>query len=255
LDFAGEVMDTPYSVEVEETGSTQDLARTTLLARRVGPVLAIAARQTAGRGRRRSVWENAPRALAASLAFTPGWPPGSWGRLPLLAGLAAVRALAGRAPGARLKWPNDLLVGAAKVGGILVEGSDGLVVAGLGLNLWWPGAPPGYGAVSDADPGPSAGPGLARSWAGELLALAAGGPESWPRDEYRRVSATLGEEVTWASEDGSGTRRRGRAVDVAADGGLVVQTIEGREVLRSGEVHHLRARGDVRAGSHPAAGR
>lgn len=237
-------MDTPYSVEVDETGSTQDLARSTFLARRSGPVLVVAARQTAGRGRRRSAWENAPRALAASLAFAPGWAPADWGLLPLLAGLAAVRTLAGRAAAVRLKWPNDLVVEQAKVGGILVEGADGVVVAGLGLNLWWPAPPAGYGAILADDPGPGAGPALARGWAGELAGLVDLGPAGWPREEYRAACVTLGVEVSWTEAvDGRGEegRSRGLAVDVAADGGLVVESGSGRLVLRTADVRHVRA--------------
>jgi BirA family biotin operon repressor/biotin-[acetyl-CoA-carboxylase] ligase len=48
---------------------------------------------------------------------------------------------AGSVPGLRLKWPNDILIGAAKVGGILIESSSrppqpGIVaIVGIGLNL------------------------------------------------------------------------------------------------------------------------
>lgn len=224
-------MDTPYSVvELAETGSTQDDARGLFEGT---PVLVLAARQTRGRGRTGATWETAPRAVAASLAFRPRWEPESWPLLPLLAGIAAARAVGG----VSLKWPNDLVVGDAKAGGLLVEAVDGVVVAGLGLNLWWPDAPPGMTALADEDPGPAAPRLTAESWATGLLVLVEAGPERWPREEYRRRSATLGRLVTWESGERGG---RGRAVDVAVDGGLVVETEEGLLTLRSGAVRHVR---------------
>jgi BirA family biotin operon repressor/biotin-[acetyl-CoA-carboxylase] ligase len=59
-------------------------------------------------------------------------------RLPLVIGLAVARVVADQAPGVRLalKWPNDLLIGGAKVCGILCERTPGgPVVAGIGLNV------------------------------------------------------------------------------------------------------------------------
>lgn len=226
-------MDTPYSVvELAETGSTQDDARALFAGE---PVLVVAARQTRGRGRTGATWQTAPRAVAASLAFAPGWAPESWPLLPLLAGLAACRGLAG----VRLKWPNDLVVGDEKAGGLLVEATGHLVVAGLGLNLWWPGAPEGMTALHGDDPGPEAPRRVAEAWARRLGDLVAGEPDAWPRGEYRDLSATIGRDVTWETEDGI---RAGRAVDVAADGGLVVEAEGAVLVLRSGAVRHVRPR-------------
>lgn len=216
----------PYSVRhAEETDSTQDDARSAYEDR---PVLVVAARQRKGRGRSASEWVNAPRAMAASLALRPAWRTEDLPRLPLLAGLAAARVF-----GCDLKWPNDLMVGDDKVGGILVEVSGGLAVVGLGLNLWWPDAPEGWSGLHQEDPGParrrSAGP----AWAEEMLALVHAGP-AWPVDEYRRRCTTLGRDITW-EPGGSGT-----AIDVDADGGLVVETADGRTVLRAGAVRHVR---------------
>jgi BirA family biotin operon repressor/biotin-[acetyl-CoA-carboxylase] ligase len=56
--------------------------------------------------------------------------------VPLLAGVAvaaAVQAVAGL--DARLKWPNDVLVGDRKLAGILAEQSAGAIVAGAGINV------------------------------------------------------------------------------------------------------------------------
>jgi len=211
------------------TASTQDEARLAYSGR---PLLVVAARQTAGRGRRGRTWETAPRALAASLAFAPAWPESAWPRLTLAAGVAACSALGA---GVQLEWPNDLVRGGAKVGGLLTEAADGVVIAGLGANLYWPRPTvEGAGALYEQDPGPEAARDLAAVWAAGLLERVAAGPGGWGLEEYAGVCATLGREVTW---EPSG---RGRAVQVQEDGGLVVETPAGRGVLYAGEVHTVR---------------
>lgn len=216
------------TIHLEVAESTQDEAR----ARFSGtPILVTAASQTAGRGRSGASWENASRALAASVAFAPGWPDTAIARITLVAGLAALEVVGG---GFGLKWPNDLTGDGGKAGGILTERFGDVVVVGLGVNLWWPDAPEGRMAVHDSDPGPAAGPDLGTRWATSLLGRVARGPAAWGRDEYRRVCLTIGHEITW--EPGG----RGVAVDVATDGGLVVATATGREVLSSGAVTAVR---------------
>jgi BirA family biotin operon repressor/biotin-[acetyl-CoA-carboxylase] ligase len=222
--------DTPYAVfHLETTASTQDEAR-----RRFGgePLLVTAAHQTAGRGRLGRSWVAAPRAVAATLVFRPAWPAETWPRLTLAAGVAACRAL-GASVG--LEWPNDLVVGGRKVGGLLTEAGAGSVALGLGVNLYWPEpAVEGAGALHQRDPGPEAAELAAEAWARDLLRRAGRGPEAWGIDEYLPVCSTLGREVTW--EPGG----RGRAVGVLVDGGLEVETAEGRLVLYAGEVHTVR---------------
>ncbi|MGH8874343.1 MAG: biotin--[acetyl-CoA-carboxylase] ligase [Acidimicrobiia bacterium] len=223
-------MATPYAlVSLRRATSTQDEARARY---RDTPVLVVAAGQTAGRGRGGRGWVNAPRSAAISLAFQPTWPAATWGRLPLVAGLAARRDLQGAV---ELKWPNDLMVGDRKAGGILVEASGSLVVVGVGLNLWWPNPPEGMVGVWQDDPGEGAERGVGQRWADEFLARIDRAPEEWGRSEYRAACRTLGRPITW-DPDG-----RGVAVDVAEDGSLVVETPSGIEHLRSGEVRQVRA--------------
>ena len=220
-------MPPPYSVvQHEVTDSTQDDARAAFDGT---PVLVVAAGQRRGRGRSANEWQNAPRAMAASLAVRPDWDSSRLPLVPLLAGVAAARVI-----DCRLKWPNDVFMGEVKVGGILVEGGDGPVVVGFGVNLWWPDAPDGYGAVYPDDPGSGRDIEIAESWAGELLDLLASGPTAWPRDEYRQRCITLGRDITW-SPDGAG-----RAIDIAPDGALIVVTPQGRTTLHAGEVRHVR---------------
>jgi BirA family biotin operon repressor/biotin-[acetyl-CoA-carboxylase] ligase len=223
-------MATPYSlIRLDETGSTQDDARLAYSGR---PVVVVADHQHRGRGRSGSEWVTAARAVAVSVAWEPAWPVADRGLVPLVAGWSVWEAVDRRL---RLKWPNDVLLEGAKVGGILVEVSGGLVVAGLGLNLWWPGAPDGAGALAISDPGRSEADRVAEAWARVLLEITGRPAGGWSVDGYREICDTLGRRVQW-DPDGEG-----RAVDVAPDGGLVVETAKGRQVLRSGEVRHVRS--------------
>jgi BirA family biotin operon repressor/biotin-[acetyl-CoA-carboxylase] ligase len=108
--------------------STQDVARPMP----IGSIV-VADHQTAGRGRLDRRWESPPgTALLVSFVLRPN------PALSLAAGVAAAQACGG---GVRLKWPNDLLVHGAKVGGILVEMTPATAICGIGINLTW--APPG----------------------------------------------------------------------------------------------------------------
>lgn len=213
----------------DRVASTQDEARHRFAG---APCLVTAAAQDAGRGRSGAEWMNAPRALAASLAFAPGWPAARIPLLTLVAGLAARRVLS---PSYRLKWPNDVVTPAGdKVAGLLAERTGDLVVIGLGVNLHWPDPPPGVAALAGTDPGADAGPAMAEDWAEGLLAAVAAGPDRWGVDEYRECSATIGHTVEW---DGGGPAN---AVDVDGSGGLVVESGGVRQVLRSGRVRSVR---------------
>ncbi len=221
-------MPTPYAlVHVDRVASTQDEARLRFDGE---PVLVVAERQEAGRGRSGRTWLEADRGLYASLAFAPRQRP----IIPLLAGLAARHALGG-VPA--LKWPNDLVLGdGRKVGGLLAEAAGGVVVVGLGVNLWWPEPPGGAAAVYAGDPGPAEAGAVAERWAAELLHRAAD-PGDW-RAEYTRACVTLGREITWAGGPAPGL---GTAVGVGPDGSLQVETATGLVRLVSGEVREVRA--------------
>ena len=104
--------------------------------------VAWAEHQTNGRGRRDNRWHSQPgKSLCLSIAWQFATPPDELPALTLALGAAIVHSLTrigGRTLG--LKWPNDILAGDAKLGGILTEsqarGAGGVtVVAGIGLNL------------------------------------------------------------------------------------------------------------------------
>ncbi len=217
-------MATPYlQFRRDEVSSTQDEARAAF--DRL-PVVVISQRQTGGRGRTGSKWVSAPRSLAVSVAYSAV--DGDSRPIPLLAGVAVTRVL----DDVDLKWPNDVLKDGLKVGGILVERGGDRVVAGLGLNLWWPDPPRGVGALYGDDPGPDVHARLGALWAAEFLAgIDRGG---WDIDGYRARCATLGREIEW-EPDG-----RGLAVGIADDGSLIVETAEGARNLTAGAVRHVR---------------
>lgn len=133
-------------VELSQTDSTNAEAMRRALAGEGGPLWIVAERQTSGRGRAGRSWASEPGNLHASFLRSFEGAMVRAGELSLVAGLAVHQAIAAMAPqrtlaGLRLKWPNDILIGTAKTGGILVEcstrpGQKGFfAVIGIGVNL------------------------------------------------------------------------------------------------------------------------
>jgi len=139
--LAGRPLGHPVYV-FQQIGSTNDEAKRLAAAGAPEGALVVAETQTAGRGRAGRRWVTPPRAaLAVSLVLRPTLTAAQATRLTMLAGVAVCAALEGVA-GVQpaLKWPNDILLGGRKVGGILVEsGLDGerldYAILGLGLNV------------------------------------------------------------------------------------------------------------------------
>jgi BirA family biotin operon repressor/biotin-[acetyl-CoA-carboxylase] ligase len=136
-----------------------------------------------------------------------------------------------------LDWPNDLFVGDAKVGGLLAEVAQDVAVFGLGVNLWWPDPRPSMAGLFDSDPGEAMASRIAGRFASSMLELLEAGPLGWDRGAYVARCVTIGALVSW--ENGAG-----RAVDIAANGALVVETTTGRVELHSSSVGRV-ARGTV----------
>jgi BirA family transcriptional regulator, biotin operon repressor / biotin---[acetyl-CoA-carboxylase] ligase len=215
-------------------------------------LVVVTEHQTAGRGRLDRVWVTPARAaLTFSLLVRPGGVPvARWPWLPLLTGLAVVHGLRRvAAVEAMLKWPNDVLVGEAKVAGILVERVDGpadigaAAVVGVGINVSSTRAELPVdtatslelsGAVVDRTA-------LLTSVLDSFTAVYDGWVDAAGRGlrpSYLRACSTTGREVR-VDLPGGGTLH-GRAVDVDDDGRLLVD--DGRRVhaLGAGEVVHVR---------------
>lgn len=253
---------------VEETGSTNvDLIAAAREGEPEGAVL-VAEHQTAGRGRLDRTWESPPRAgLTLSVLLRPGqsgrdWPEvprKSWGWVPLLTGVALVEAVSQVAEvTATLKWPNDLLLGDRKCGGILVDSHEDAVVIGIGLNVTLraeelpPDPPWGVGATSLAVAGAT---NLDRQ---QLLVASLRELEGWYRRwraaggdadgcglraAYLRACDTVGRRVRVLLPGGG--ELSGTAIRVDSDGRLVVRRRDGdTRAIASGDILHVRGFSD-----------
>lgn len=115
-----------------EVGSTNDMARD------LPPWNAVCADlQTKGRGRFGRAFASGLGGLWISAVLPAGGPQGIWAGFSLRVGaslLAYLRSLG--ISRARLRWPNDLMCGSRKIGGILIEQpTSGNLIVGFGLNI------------------------------------------------------------------------------------------------------------------------
>ncbi len=130
---------TAQVVRLRETASTQDELHRLAEAGAPAGTAVVAESQAAGRGSRGRSWVSAPGGLWLSVLWRGQADLAQL--LSIRAGLAIAKLLDGLGglPPVRLKWPNDIIVDDAKVGGILCEGrwgaTNGWVAVGLGLNV------------------------------------------------------------------------------------------------------------------------
>ena len=204
-------------------------ARARELASRGAPhgTTVTASEQSAGRGRQGRTWV-APAGKALLLSVVIRDPPRL---LPLAAGVATAEVVG---PQARLKWPNDVVLGGRKVAGILIEGrpQELWAVLGIGLNV----------AVRTEDfpvelRRSAGGMGLEPDAIEPTLERLLDSLRRWIEadpgdilDGVRARDALLGLSVRW----GGG---QGEAAGVDSDGRLIVETGGGRVTLEAGEVH------------------
>ncbi|MBK5223023.1 MAG: biotin--[acetyl-CoA-carboxylase] ligase [Acidimicrobiia bacterium] len=249
---------------VDQTGSTNaDLLAIAAEGGGDGIVL-VADHQTAGRGRLGRTWEAPPgSSLLCSTLLRPDLGIEALHLVTMAVGVAASDACesaTGVRP--RLKWPNDLLVGTdgdeRKVAGILAEsmvrGGDVVaLVVGMGINVNWPDQlPPELASIATAlnhhtrCHHTSAGAAVDRE--GLLVAhlrgleplldaLATTEGRDALLDRYRELSATLGREVRVETSTGA---IAGRAVDIDAEGHLLVDLAGQLVRVAAGDVVHLR---------------
>lgn len=226
---------------VESTGSTNDdLLRDAEAGGLADRVVLIAAHQHAGRGRLDRTWEAPPSAnLLASIHFAevPSRPAEITQRVGLAIVAATTDVPMRDRRTVRLKWPNDVMYGTAKLAGVLAQRSGRVpgVVVGFGVNVGW--APPGAAWLHD--------PGGLDSWPQNPLALLAEILRSFdalPADIdalYRDRLSTIGQQVRVLLP--GGREQLGRATGVTTDGALVVVDDRGGErTYDVGDVIHLR---------------
>jgi BirA family biotin operon repressor/biotin-[acetyl-CoA-carboxylase] ligase len=194
-------------------------------------LVAVADHQTAGRGRLGRTWEAPP--AGANLLCTVLLRPAEVSHLVVacvaLAGRDAAFSVAGVSAG--LKWPNDLLVGDAKLAGVLAEREGSAVAVGIGMNVAW--APAGAARL---------GASVSRD---DVLAAFLSSLSGWyarpaadVQAPHGAASTTLGREVRVDYVDG--TSLTGVAVDVTVDGHLVVASGDDQVTIDAADVIHLR---------------
>ena len=147
---------------------------------------------------------------------------------------------------ARIKWVNDVFVGGKKACGILTEASVSMednclryVVLGIGINVYEPagGFPPPLDAIAAAVFPAPCGDGknkLAAAVLERFFALYARLDDPAVMEEYRRRSCVVGQEIDVLTAQGP---RAARALDIGADGHLLVRYADGsEEKLYAGEI-------------------
>lgn len=233
----------------ETVGSTMDEAFRLAAAGAGSGTVVCAEGQTQGRGRQGREWSSPKgRGLYFSLILRPPWAPGEVAKITFLTAVAVCEAARERTGvPARIKWPNDILVGRNKLAGILTEMNAEVdrvrfVVVGVGLNVNTLLSQLPRGATSLKAETQKSVPrvpllqDILRSfdrWYGFTLQQ---GPEGLFR-RWRELADTIGRRVRVG--DGAG-RVEGKAVDLSADGGLVIVNADGDFITRmSGDVEML----------------
>jgi BirA family transcriptional regulator, biotin operon repressor / biotin---[acetyl-CoA-carboxylase] ligase len=221
----------------DECASTQALLAGRNL--REGAV-AVTNHQTAGRGRQGRSWTDAPgTALLVSVLLRPP-DAADLPQLSLVCALAVAEAVEqATSLAAQLKWPNDVMLDRSKVAGILLEGSGGAVVCGIGVNV---------NQTRDQLPqGTSVAAGSVRTVSGhehdraallaDLLARLEAHYETWKHSGLAELHAGIGARNFLFGRRLELDGQSGTGGVIGADGRLEV-TLDGGETVRveSGEV-------------------
>ncbi|MBQ7886715.1 MAG: biotin--[Clostridia bacterium] len=224
----------------EEIDSTNKYARKIARENAKHGTLVIADKQTAGRGRRGRGWISPEgEGIFMSLIVRPDAPPAQAAKLSLTLALAVAGAIE-RETGldARIKWPNDIVIGGRKVCGLLLEMDATAekvesIVAGVGINVHQTAfdeeiarTASSLDLLSGRRVSRSA---VVRAFLEEFENAMALSHEAM-MDAYRARSATIGRRVQVIGLDGTYT---GTAQGITESGTLLVEdeTGETREVL------------------------
>jgi BirA family transcriptional regulator, biotin operon repressor / biotin---[acetyl-CoA-carboxylase] ligase len=211
----------------------------------------LAEYQTAGRGRRGRAWVAPPGgAICLSFSWVFGVLPRDLSALSLVIGVCAVAALSRLGvTGVGLKWPNDLLIGDRKLGGILIElraesAGPACVVMGIGLNVAL--GKPLLAKIAETGLAPvdletvgskvisrnAVAAGLISSFVDGLLEFERGGLKVFV-ERWMGADALRGRPVTvMATEEAI----KGIARGIDLDGALLVETPQGLQRFITGDV-------------------
>ena len=224
----------------DTTGSTNSAASRMVEAGAREGTVVLAARQTAGRGRKGREWYSSEYgSLVFSVILTPAR---SGETLTALLALSALKILDRSCEGAMIKWPNDIWVGGRKIAGILAESKGESVVLGMGLDV---------NDDEDSFPGGLAGTAVSlRMLAGKrfdrgellgsLLAEFTSMYETWERDGFGPVSFEMERRMLWMGSrvnlDAGAEEITGTISGITSDGYLRLETDVGEKVYSSGDV-------------------
>jgi BirA family biotin operon repressor/biotin-[acetyl-CoA-carboxylase] ligase len=242
----------------EVLGSTNAEALARARAGERGPLWITALSQSAGRGRRGRTWVSEPGNLYASLLLTDPAPAELAPQMSFVAALAVRDAIAVETPtlvpGLTFKWPNDVLLGAEKVAGILIEGEvtrgePVTVVIGIGVNCASHPRDASFPATDLRAHGSETTP---QSLIGKLSAAMLTRIAQWDRGD--RFSAIRHDWLAAAQAIGETLRvsdraseRTGRFAGLDETGRLLLDLSDGtREEISAGDVFPL----TLRAGRH-----
>ena len=198
----------------------------------------VALAQDAGRGRQGREWIGESGNFFGSTLVTLGQGDPPAPSLSLAAGLALIEAVDLAAPGLplMLKWPNDLLMGTAKLGGILLERNGDRLVVGFGVNL---GKAPRIerrevAALNGVMLPQAFAPLLAGSFARLLSLWRTSEPDAFAKAWLARAHP-VGTRLTIHSAPGETTT--GRFEGIEPDGALMIRGEDGDvDVIRAGDV-------------------
>ncbi len=232
----------------ETLGSTNAEALARARAGERGALWISAKAQDAGRGRRGSAWTSSPGNLFATLLLSDPSPPPLAPQLSFVAALALHDAVAECAPQIgpllKVKWPNDLLLGGAKLAGILIEGESEpsfAVVIGFGVNCVAhpPNTP--YPATDLASAGALVEPGrvlvaLAEAMQRRLAQWARGDGFAGIRADWLKRAAGLGKDIRVRLPE---REFSGRFEGLDDAGHLLVRGPAGLVTVTAGEVFDL----------------
>ena len=240
-----------------EVGSTSQVIAELAREGAAEGVVVLADHQTAGRGRRGRSWDAPPgSSVLVSVLLRPGAALADAPQLvSMAAGVAVVDACAAAGFQPRLKWPNDVIAGGRKLGGILVESVGvppvGALVVGIGLNVSWPRPFPLHLEAVAVDANEVAGRPVDREALLTALlveldrcyrTLLSPGGRRELITRYRGLCDTVGLRVRVELPQDAVVE--GVADGVGPDGALVVQASGRRVEVRAGDVVHLHAAGD-----------
>ncbi|QCI68623.1 biotin--[acetyl-CoA-carboxylase] ligase [Phreatobacter stygius] len=236
-----------YRLETfDEIGSTNAVALQRAAEGETRPTWFVTDRQTAGRGRRGRSWTSLKGNLFASLLLVDPAPVAHIAELCFVAALAVDDALLAVVPDAfdqfRLKWPNDGLLGGAKVVGMLVEATTRAattqVAIGIGVNVAHHPVDTPYPTTSFAAKGFAVGrdqlfEALSASMVRALAVWNRGEGFAQIRAGWLARAAGLGGPLVIQSD---GKRAEGIFTGLDAHGRLILDTPDGRQLITAGEV-------------------